>query len=100
MRYVRPSTEIRERSIGVDRDDLAGAEIVDSLKLERIAREPPSRFVARDLFPHERIARRDDPSHLFLERGEILRRERSIDTEVVVEAVVDRGTEADVGVRP
>ena len=57
---------------------------------------------ASDLLAHERILLRDDLPHLRLERREILGRERRRDLEVVVEAVVDRRTEADlrVGAQP
>ena len=50
------------------------------------------------LLAHERILLRRDLPHLVLERGEILRRERLGDLEVVVEAVLDRRAEADLRV--
>ena len=94
--HVRTAAQIDERSVGVGRDHFVRAEILDALELERIVGEPLERLAARDLLAHERILLRHDLPHLGLERGEILGRERLGDLEVVVEAVVDRRTEADL----
>ena len=97
--HVRAATEIDERTVGVRRDDLVVAQLGEPLELERIVGEPLAAPRAR--FTSSRTNgyfSADDLPHLVLERGEVLGRERLVDLEVVVEAVVDRRTEADLRV--
>ena len=96
---VRAATQIDERTVGVRRDDLVVAELGEALELERIVGEPLLGFGAVHFVAHERILLGRDLPHLVLERGEIVGREGLRDLEVVVEAVVDRRAEADLGVR-
>ena len=97
--HVRAATEIDERTVGIRRDDLVVSQLGEPLELERIVGEQLLRLRASDLIAHERILLGRDLPHLVLERGEILRRERLGDLEVVVESVVDRRTEPDLRVR-
>ena len=48
---------------------------------------------------HEALPGPDDAVHLLLDRLQIVGRERRLDVEVVVEAVLDGRTDAELGVR-
>ena len=101
--HVRAATEIDERPVGVGRDDFVVAELREALELERIVGEALLRF-ARDSPPRART----DTSRPTTFRISFSNAARSSgvngcgDLEVVVEAVVDRRTEADlrVGTQP
>src|SRR3954464_16091036 len=97
---VRPATEIDEGSVGVGRDDLILAELTQPLELERIVDEDLLGSGTRKLGADEGVFLRRHLFHLGLERGEIFGSEWLVDLEVVVEAVLDRGTEADFCFRP
>ena len=96
--HVRAAAQVDERTIGVDGDDFVLAQLGEALELERIIGEDFLRFGARDLLPLEGKLLGGDALHLLLEVGEVVGRERLRDLEVVVEAVVDRRAEADLGV--
>ena len=97
--HVRTAAQVDEWPVGVGADDLVGPEVADALELERIIDEPLEGLVAAHFRAHERELFGDDLPHLRFERGEVLRRERLRHLEVVVEAVVDRGAEADLRIR-
>src|SRR6185436_1036889 len=94
---MRTATEVDKRAIRVGRDDLVIPQLRESLQLERIVGKPLLRFAAIHLFADEREFFARDLPHLVLECAEILGRERLFDLEVVVEAVVDRRSESDLG---
>ena len=98
VRDVRPLAEIDEWPVRVRRDDLVFRELAQALELEGIIGEPRPGLCLRHLFPDERILLRDDLLHLRLELLEIIGSEGLLHLEVVVEAVFDRGTEADPGI--
>ena len=99
VRHVRAAAQVDERPVGVGRDDLVVAELGEALELERIVGETLLRF-ARDRPPRARTET-SPPTTLRISSSN---RARSsgvngcVDLEVVVEAVVDRGTEADLRV--
>ena len=97
--HMRPAAQVDEGPVGIGADHLVGAlEVGETLELERVVREAHLRLVERYLLAHERILLRHDLLHFRLERREILWREGRIDLEIVIEAVVDRGAEADLRV--
>ena len=100
VRDVRAAAEIDKGPVRVGGDHLVGTKVADPLELEWILGEASLRFGAIDLLAEKRILLRDHLAHFLLERGQVLRRERLLDLEVVVEAVLDRGTESDVRFRP
>src|SRR6266436_4725648 len=95
-RHVRPAAQVHERTVGVDRDHLVRPEVFDALELERVILEAPLRFRAIHLLAHERVIGLHDLPHLLFDRCEILRPEGPLHREVVVEPVLDRGTESDL----
>ncbi len=71
----------------------------DELQLVRLVRELRPRLVLGHDPATEGLALLDDPGHRLVERLEVLRRERRLDVEVVVEAVRDRRADAQLRVR-
>ena len=69
----------------------------DQLELVRLVRELGARLVLGDDAAREALARLDDLLHPLLERREVVRGERALDVEVVVEAVADRRADAELG---
>jgi hypothetical protein len=96
-RDVRAAAEIGEGTVGVDRDRFVVAQLADSLELQRVVGEPPVGGLPVHDLAHERIVRLRHLAHAGLDPFEVLRRERAGHLEVVVEAVLDRGAEADAG---
>src|SRR5439155_5314921 len=97
-RHVRSAAQIDEWAVGVDGDDLIFFQIIDSLQLERIILEAPFCFYPAYLFTREGIISLHNLSHLFFDRLQILRREGPSDIEIVVEPILDRRAETDLGV--
>ena len=98
IRYVRPATQVDERTIGVRRDHLVRSQIRDALELQRVVRESATRLVARYFLTDKRKCLGHDRVHLALKRRQVVRRERLRDAEVVVEPIFDRRAEPDLGV--
>ena len=96
-RDVGAAAEIGERAVGIDRDGLVVAQLGDALELEGIVGEPAVGLRPVHHLADEGVIPRGDLGHPGLEALEILGRERAVDLEVVVEAVLDGGTEADAG---
>ena len=94
---VRAAAQVLERPVGIDRDRLVVPQLADALELERIVGEAPVGLGAVDDFAHERVVARGHLPHPGLDPLEVLGRERPIDLEVVVEAVLDRRAEPDAG---
>jgi hypothetical protein len=73
---------------------------VHQLQLERLGRQLLLRGLDRvEPAPGEPLGALDDLLHALLERGQVLRGERLVDREVVVEAVADRRADAELGLR-
>ena len=98
-RHVRPAAQVDERSVGIDGDHLVRPQVLDALELERVVREAALRLRPVHLLAHERVIGFHHLVHLGFDPLEVVRRERRRDLEVVVEAVLDRGPESDLGVR-
>ncbi len=96
-RNVRSPAEIQERAIPVDRDGLILVELVESLELEGVVTEELTSFVGGHYLPLEPLILGDHLRHLRLEGLEVLGREGFSDSEVVVEALLDRRAKADLG---
>lgn len=77
--------------MGVDQFDLEGLALVGEHLLGA---------VARPLFLGEGRILGDDLAHLLFDRGEVFRREWLIAEEVVIETVVDHGTDGDLRAGP
>jgi hypothetical protein len=78
---------------------VAVVELVDQLELIRLVRQFCARLRIGDHAAHEALAGADDAVHGFLERLHVLRRERLLDVEVVVETVRDGRADAELGLR-
>ena len=99
VRHVRAAAQVDEGAVSIGRDDFVAAlEIIEALELERIVGEAHARLGQRHLFAQERILLGHDLLHLGFERGQIVGRERLLDFEIVVEAIIDGGAETDFGV--
>ena len=98
-RHVRPQTQVGPRPVAVDGDgvadgdlalDVGVAQTLDDLHLVRLIGEAVERLGPRDLLPDERDVGRYQLAHPCFDRGEVVRRERLSELEVVVEPVIDR----------
>jgi len=92
---VRPAAQVGEGALRVHRDGLAFGQLRDELLLVRLAFERVARLKAVEHGALERLFFGDDLAHALLDGRKVLRRERPIDVEVVVEAVLDRRTDAE-----
>ena len=101
-RHVRPAAEIEPVALLVDLDGLVGRDRVDQLDLEHLAvvAEHLLGLFAGPDFLGERFVARDDLAHLLFDRGKILRRERLVAEEVVIEAVLDHRADGHLRARP
>ncbi len=97
--HVGPAAEVEERPVPVDGDDLVVVELLEPLELERVVAEELPCLLLVDAAALEGLIGGHDLRHLGLEGLEVLGRERLVDLEVVVEAVVDGGAEPDPGAR-
>ncbi len=106
---VGPAAQVVERPVLVERRDgrgLAGGlglglEVVEDLDLEvlSLALDDRPRLVERQLLPDERVVRLHALPHARLDPLEVVGRGRPRQLEVVVEAVVDRGPDAELRAR-
>src|SRR5690606_6669190 len=71
----------------------------DQLEFEGLVSELSARLFFGDDPAYETLALTDDSLHLLRDRLEILRRERSVDAEVVIEPVGDGRADAEVRLR-
>ncbi len=99
VRKVRAAAQVRERARRVCGDLGVIGEFTDELELVRLIGEDLLGLGTREHAAVERLLRGDDVAHLGLDGLEVLGCERAADLEVVVEAVLDRGTDAEVGAR-
>ena len=97
---VRPAAEVGEAALAVDRDGRV-VDRLDQLDLVDLAlvAEGAQRLVAGHLAAHERRVGLDDLGHALLDALEVLGREGLLDVEVVVEALLDRGADRELGAR-
>ncbi len=100
--HMRAAAQIEPVALLVDFDLLIFRDGVDQLDLEQLAlvAEHLLRLVARPRFLGERFVARDDLAHLLFDGREILRRERLVAEEVVIEAVVDHRADGDLRAGP
>ncbi len=101
-RHVRPAAQVEPFALLVDPDRLALGDRIDQLDLEQLAlaaEDPLGLFALPHLLGEGAIAR-DDLPHLRLDGGKILRRERLIAEEVVIEAVLDDRSDGHLGPGP
>src|SRR6266702_6637899 len=93
---VRPTAEIGELTLGVERNRLL--RLVHELDLVRLALllEPLPRLLARDLLSLPLPALGEFALNLLLDAREVLLRDRLGKVEVVVEAVLDRWPDRDI----
>jgi hypothetical protein len=96
---VRPTAEVGEVPLRVQRDRALGA--VDELDLVGLVLllEPRPGVVARDLLPRPFAAFLELPLDLLLDPLEVVLLDRVREVEVVVEAVVDRRADRDLDAR-
>ena len=99
IREVRPAAQVDEVTVAVERDGGARRDPFDDLDLVALARgaEHLDGLVAVDLLALELEVGLDVLGHLGLDRGEVLLGEGTRHVEVVVEAVLDGGTDRDLG---
>jgi hypothetical protein len=95
-RHVRAAAEVQERAVAEDGDRLVGRELVEPLQLQRVVGEQFASLVGGYHAALERLVLARDVGHLALDPLQLLRRERVVDLEVVVEPVVDGGAEPDL----
>src|SRR6185437_4088169 len=98
---VRAAAEVDPVARAVHGDRLVGGELHHPLRLEAFALllEIVAHLVARPDLADEWLVAGDDAAHLLLDRGEILFGERAAlgrGREIVIEAVLGRGTEGDL----
>src|SRR5262245_17210682 len=102
---MRADAEVDERVLVLDRVDgyflLPGRLLFDQLHLQRLAAllEEVDRFLPRPQLALEDEVVAGQLLHLLLDRLEIFGYERALDDEVVVEAVLERRTDAALHVR-
>ncbi len=95
--HVRPAAQIDERPVGVGGKDLVGAlEVGETLQLERIIHEQCPGVLQRHFRANEGVLLEYHLPHLGFEGRKVLGRERLLDLEVVIEAIVNGRTESDL----
>ncbi len=98
-RYMGTPTQIEERAVTVDGDDLVLVELLEPLELQRIVGKQLAGLVRGDPAALERERLLHDLGHLRLDGLQLLRGEGLLDLEVVIEAVIDGRAEADPCIR-
>ena len=100
--HVRAAAEIEPVALLVDLELLVFRDGVDQLDLESLALVAKHllRLVARPHFLGEGFVAGDDLAHLLFDRVEILRRERLVAEEIVIEAVLDHRPDGDLRAGP
>src|SRR5262245_2777240 len=101
-RHVRAAAQVEPLALAIDADRLVFRNGIDQLDLELLAHvaERALGLIARPHFLGEGFVARDDFAHFFLDDGEIIKRERLVAEEVVVEAVLDHRPDGDLGAGP
>ena len=96
--HMRAAAQIDPLALPIQRDRLVARQILDDLGLVFLpfVLEEADRLVAVDLLADEFFPARHDLAHLRLDRREVVRSERLVAREVVVEAVGDRRADGDL----
>ncbi len=97
--HVGASAQIGERALRVGGDRLGLGKLLDELALVRLLLERVPRLELVELGALEGLLLGDDLAHPLFDGLEVFRRERATDVEVVVEAVLDGGADAELGHR-
>ena len=92
-----PPAEVQEGPVAVDRYHLVVGKLVEPFELEVIVGEEIASLILAYDTPFEGVVGLDDPFHALLDGRDLIRGEGLGHVEVVVEAVVDGGAEADAG---
>ena len=97
--HVWAAAQIDPVTLAVQRDHLGIRQVADQLGLVSLALglEERDAFIAVDHAAHERRVPADDLAHLRLDGGKILGGERLVAGEIVVEPVLDRRPDRDLG---
>ena len=97
---MRPRAHVEPVALAIDGDLLVVRDLADPFGLEALAMVAEIigsiRVAAPDL-ARDLLVAVDDLAHALLDRGEIVRRERLVAGEIVIEAVLDRRAEGDLG---
>ena len=98
---VRTPAQIDPLALAVHRDGLVARDVRDDLRLVLLApvAEEPDRFVAVPFLARDRLVAVDDLAHAGLHAFQILRCEGLLAREVVVEPVLDGGSDGDLRLR-
>jgi hypothetical protein len=100
---ARVQVVVDRQLAAADLHDLGGVDVafdVDEFQLERLCGQLLLRGVHRlDDAPREPLRALHDLLHPLFQRGQVVERERPVDLEVVVEAVLDRRADAELGLR-
>jgi hypothetical protein len=99
-RQVRPAAEVDESALLVDADRLVGGQVADDLRLVQLAKalEIGDRSVAVPDLARDRLVAGDDLGHPRLDLFQILGGKRLGPCEVVIEPVLDRRADRDLGI--
>src|SRR5260370_17930516 len=99
---MRPAAEIEPVALLVDLDGLVGRDRVDQFDLEHLAivAKYLLGLLARPDFLRKRFVAGDDLAHLLFDSGKILRRERLVAAEIVIEAGLAHPTDGHLCTRP
>ncbi len=93
---MRAAAQVGEGALAVRGDGLVFRQLADEFALEGLLLERVPRLELVEHRALERLVLGDDLAHPLLDRLEVFGRERAADLEVVVEAVLDRGTDAEL----
>ena len=92
------AAEVDVVAAAVERDDLAIGDVREAFELVLLLGEDLGGLLARNLKALERKGGRYDFANLLLDGGKVLLRYAVPEVEIVVEAVVCRGADVDLGV--
>ncbi len=107
--HMRAAAQVRERAVRVERKlpslvkrltvliEPALLQAADEFLLVGLVSEDPARLFGRDHLPLKRKVGRDDLAHPLLDLLQVLRRQCAGQVEVVVETILDRWADGDLG---
>ena len=93
--HVGTPAQVHEGTVGIDRDHLVVAQLLQALQLQGVVFEAPPRLLPVHLFAHKGIIGLDDLPHALLDRRQVLRGEGPGHVEIVVETVLNGRAESD-----
>src|SRR5829696_5970861 len=97
--HMWTTAKIEKRALLVRRDDFALGKTLDQLDLVRVVAEDAECFLARHHLAHERFRFLAVGRHAALDLRKVVRRQWSRQIKVIVEAVLDGGTDPEPRVR-